>query len=90
MSVTEIVRSAAMNYEHLTEHLSPFNPTLRLPWVMGNWDADTVGGLARLSREMVHQASLISYLNAFGLYTLASAAAIPLILLVSRPPKKAS
>ncbi len=90
LSVTEIVRSAAMNYEHLTEHLSSFNPTLRLPWVMGNWDADTVGGLARLSREMVHQASLISYLNAFGLYTLASAAAIPLILLVSRPPKKAS
>ena len=50
----------------------------------------SVEGLARLSAEMVHQASLISYINAFGLYTLASAAAIPLILLVSRPPSKAA
>lgn len=85
MSVTEIVRSAATNYEHLTEHISPFNPMFRLPWVAGEWDIGSVEGLARLSAEMVHQASLISYLNAFGLYTLASAAAIPLILLVSRP-----
>ena len=85
MTVTQIVRYSATNYEYLTEHISPFNPALALPWVMGQWDASTVEGLARLSREMVHQASLISYLNGFGMYTLASAAAIPLILLVSRP-----
>jgi len=87
MSVTEIVRSAAMNYEHLTEHVSRFNPVFELPWARGEWDIGSVEGLARLSGEIVHQASLMSYLNAFGLYTLASAAAIPLILLVSRPPK---
>ena len=50
---------------------------------------NSVEGLAQLSREMVHQASLISYLNAFGLYSLVSAAAIPLILFISRPAKKA-
>lgn len=90
MSVTEIVRSASRNYEHLTEHITEFNPVLKFPWVMGEWDMGSVEGLARLSAEMVHQASLISYINAFGLYTLASAAAIPLILLVSRPPSKAA
>jgi DHA2 family multidrug resistance protein len=90
MTVTEIVRSAATNYEHMTEMISPFNPVFRLPWAAGEWDMGTVEGLARLSKEMVHQASLISYLNAFGLYTLASLAAIPLILLVSRPEKKAA
>ena len=87
MTVTQIVRYSAINYEHLTESLSPFNPALKLPWVIGDWDVNTVEGLARLSAEMVHQASLISYLNAFGMYTLASAAAIPLILLVSRPQR---
>ena len=70
MSVTEIVRSGAINYERLTENISQFNPVLKLPWVMGEWDMNSVEGLAQLSREMVHQASLISYLNAFGLYSL--------------------
>lgn len=88
LSVTELVRSAAMNYEHLTEHISPFNQVFTMPWASGEWDISSVEGLARLSAEMVHQASLMSYLNAFGLYTLASAAAIPLILLVSRPGAK--
>lgn len=88
MTVTEIIRSSAINYERMTEHISNFNPILQLPWVMGGRDIDTVEGLARLSREIVHQASLISYLNAFGMYTLASAAAIPLILLVGRPIKR--
>lgn len=88
LSVTEIVRSTSMNYERLTEYISPFNPVLRLPWAMGEWDVGTVQGLASISRELVHQASLISYLNAFGLYTLASAAAIPMVLFLSRPAKK--
>jgi DHA2 family multidrug resistance protein len=87
MSVTEIVRSAAMNYEHLTEKVSPFALAFHLPWAAGDWDMETLQGLARLSKEIAHQASMISYLNAFGLYTLASAAAIPLILLVSKPPR---
>ena len=90
MTVTEIVRSTAMNYEHMTELISPFNQLLRLPWVSGAWDSGSLEGLMRLSNEMVHQAAMISYLNAFGLYTLASAAAIPLILLVGRAPKEAT
>ncbi len=88
MTVTEIVRSASTNYERLTENISEFNPVLKLPWVMGEWHMDSIAGLMRLSREIGHQASLISYLNAFGMYTLASAAAIPLILFVSRPARK--
>jgi DHA2 family multidrug resistance protein len=55
--------------------------------VSGEWNSGTVEGLASLSNEMARQAAMISYLNAFGLYTLVSAAAIPLILLVSKPQK---
>ncbi len=89
MTVTELVRSTATNYEYLTEHISPFNPMLKLPWVLGEWDVDTVEGLARLSKEMVHQAALISYLNAFGMLAVASAVAIPLILMARQPKKQA-
>lgn len=90
MSVTEIVRSTSMNYERLTEFISPFNPILHMPWALGEWDIDSTAGLARLSREMAHQASMISYLNAFGLYTAVTAAAIPLIFFIGKAPKRAA
>lgn len=88
--VTEIVRSTAMNYEHMTEQITPFSQSLLLPWISGEWSTGSTEALARLSEEMARQAAMISYLNAFGLYTLVSAAAIPLILLVARTPKKTS
>jgi DHA2 family multidrug resistance protein len=87
MSVTHIVRSTALNYEHMTEFISPFNPALNLPWISGQWAIDNLVDLTRLSEEITRQAAMISYLNAFGLYTLASLAAIPLVFLVARPPK---
>ncbi|RME96155.1 MAG: DHA2 family efflux MFS transporter permease subunit, partial [Alphaproteobacteria bacterium] len=90
MTVTQIVRSTAMNYEHMTELISPFNPSLLMPWVMGAWDLDRLQDLALPSKEISRQAAMISYLNAFGLYTLASAVAIPLILLVAKPGKAAA
>jgi len=90
LTVTEIIRSTAMNYEHMTEQITPFTQQLLLPWVSGGWNTQSVESLARLSEEMARQAAMISYLNAFGIYTLVSAAAIPLILLVARPPKNSS
>jgi DHA2 family multidrug resistance protein len=90
LSVTELVRTASINYEYLTEHITRFNPVLQMPWAMGERDIDTVEGLARLSGEIFHQASLISYLNTFGMYTLASALAIPLIMFITSPKKKAA
>ena len=50
----------------------------------GAWDAESVGGLAKLSKEIGRQAAMLGYINAFGFYTLASALAIPLILFVGR------
>ena len=87
LTVTQIVRSTAMNYEYMTELVTPFARPFALPWVSGAWNTGSVESLARLSEEMARQATMISYLNAFGLYTLVAAAAIPLIFLVSRPEK---
>jgi DHA2 family multidrug resistance protein len=80
--VAEIVRSTGMNYAHLAELLTPFNKILEMRTVTGQWDVDSVHGLARLSKEITRQATLIAYLNAFGLFTTACALTLPLILLM--------
>ncbi|GBE42569.1 MAG TPA: DHA2 family efflux MFS transporter permease subunit [Rhizobiales bacterium] len=87
LTVTQIVRSTAINYERMTEMVTPFAKPFALPWVSGAWNTGSAESLARLSEEIARQATMISYLNAFGLYTLVSAAAVPLIFLVSRPAK---
>ena len=87
--VAEIVRATGANYAYMTERITPYSRSLALPWVMGAWDADSVRGLARLSKEMNRQASMLGYINAFGLHTLCPALAIPPVLLVARgrPPR---
>jgi DHA2 family multidrug resistance protein len=82
--VTEIVRATAANYSRMVELLSPFNRILWLPWATGAWDTQSLGGLARLAKEIGRQSAMLGYINAFGLYTLCSALAIPLILFVNR------
>jgi DHA2 family multidrug resistance protein len=84
ITVARIVTSTGANYARLIEAINPFNPALSLPWVMGAWDAETNEGLARIAREITRQASLIAYINAFGLFTLVAAAAIPFALLFKR------
>ena len=82
--VTEIVRSTGANYSRLVELVNPYNRMLTMPWVTGGWDTGSIAGLAKLSREIGRQAAMVGYINAFGLYTLASALAIPLILFIGR------
>ena len=80
--VAEIVRATGVNYGRMVELVNPYNKALALPWVTGGWDFETVQGLARLSKEINRQAAMLGYINAFGYYTLASALAVPLILLL--------
>lgn len=85
ISVAEIVRTTGANYARMTELVNDFTATVMLPSILGGWDPGSVSGLARISKEIGRQAALLGYLNAFGLYTAASAIAIPFSLLLSRP-----
>jgi DHA2 family multidrug resistance protein len=86
--VAEIIRSTGMNYAHLAELLTPYNRVLDMPSVLGRWDPESLRGLASLSKEMTRQATLIAYLNAFGLFTTACALTLPLILFMrTRKPR---
>jgi DHA2 family multidrug resistance protein len=92
ISVAEVVRSTGLNYAELSEAISPFNKVLGLPWVLGAWDYTTTQGLMRLSKEITRQSAMIAYLNAFGLFTLISALAVPFAILISpvRQPSPAA
>jgi len=85
--VTEVVRSTGINYARLVEFINPFNPALTSPWASGAWDASTAPGLSRLSVEITRQAAMIGYLNAFGLFTMVAALAVPIALLAKPKPK---
>jgi MFS transporter, DHA2 family, multidrug resistance protein len=84
LCVADVVRVTARNYSRMTEMVSPFNQRLALPWVMGGWDTGTLAGLSRLSKEIGRQAAMIGYLDAFAMYTAASAGAVILVMLVRR------
>jgi MFS transporter, DHA2 family, multidrug resistance protein len=93
LSVAEIVRSTTANYTRMAEMVSPYNKALAVPGLMGGWTTETLPGLAQLGREIGRQSAMIGYVNAFGMYTAASACAILLVLLARgrrRPPQNAA
>ena len=84
LSIAEIIRATGANYSRMTEMITPYNPTLSLPWVTGAWNFENAAGLAKIAKEIARQASMIGYLNAFLMYTAASAIAVLLVLTVRR------
>ena len=75
------------NYTRMTEFVTPFNELLAFPQYLEMWDAETMMGLARIAVEVQQQANMIGFLNAFGIYTVASAAVIPFVWMVRMPKR---
>ena len=88
IAVAEIIRSTGVNYARLVEFINPFNPALTSPWTAGAWDASTLTGVSKLSQEISRQSAMIAYLNAFGLFTLVAALAIPVALATKPAPRR--
>ena len=82
--MAEIVRTTNLSYSRLAESITPFNELLSMPWVLGEWSVKSQSALASLSGEMNRQAAMVGYLNAFGMFTVTCAVAMPLILLVRK------
>ncbi|MDP6706868.1 MAG: DHA2 family efflux MFS transporter permease subunit [Alphaproteobacteria bacterium] len=88
LSVTTVIRTATANYAGMTEFITPYNESLLYPTILGQWNPDTTPGLAALSGEIQRQALMIGYLNAFGLYTIASLSILLLVFLVKPPMRQ--
>ncbi len=83
--VVLLVRSTAANYARMTEFIAPYNKVLAFPGMPDAWNPETQGGMIRLSREILRQASMIGYVNGFFLVAVVAAAGIPLVLLLRAP-----
>lgn len=90
LSVMTVVRSSASNFARLTEFVSPFNEALRDYGVSSLQSYGSLAELARLNAELVDQAQLIGFLNAFGLYTMMCLLVLPAIFMVKVPKQIAA
>ncbi len=85
--VALVVRTTASSYAGFTEQVSLYNEFFRYGAQAGGWGVESTGELRALSGEIRRQASMIGYINAFYLYTVAAACVLPLLLLVKTPPR---
>lgn len=89
LSVFVLIHTSQMNYSRLTQFIHPFNEAMRYPRYADAFEIESVTGLARISAELVRQASMIGFINAFGLYTLACVVVLPLVFFIRVPERGA-
>lgn len=82
LSVFTAVRFSQISYSEMTPFISPFNKVLQHPQYSSSVDITTTTGLLGISGELVRQADMLGFINAFGLYMCASLAVLPLIFFV--------
>lgn len=82
LSVMVLVRSTSINYARMTEFITPYREMTMAPWMPSGWTPDAAGSLARLSNELMRQAAMIGYVNAFYMMALTATAAVPLAFLL--------
>jgi DHA2 family multidrug resistance protein len=85
VSVAVVVYFTTVNYAGLVEGVSVFDEMTRVPSTIGLWALDSPSSVAALSGEILRQASMIGYLNAFYLYAATAFIVLPLIALVEKP-----
>jgi DHA2 family multidrug resistance protein len=86
LSIALVIRTSKVNYAGMVEHISPFNESLRLPWVTGAWSIESQSELMALGAETMRQATMIGYLNSFSAFALTALLAVPLVFLVRWRP----
>ena len=82
ISIALVIRTAKINYGHMTEDVTHFDKSL--PWVLGRWSTESLPGLAAVSSEIQRQGLMIGYVNAFYMYAFTAFAVLPLIALVRK------
>jgi DHA2 family multidrug resistance protein len=85
ISVSMVVYFTTVNYAGLVEGVSVFNEMTRNPSTIGLWALDSPSSIAALSGEILRQASMVGYLNAFYLYACTALIVLPFIALVKKP-----
>ncbi|MCH9674024.1 MAG: DHA2 family efflux MFS transporter permease subunit [Gammaproteobacteria bacterium] len=85
LSVFTVINTSQISYAQLTEFINPFNEVLQQPQYGSISDLTNAQSLVSLRGEVARQAQMLGFIDAFGLYTLASLVVLPLAWLVRVP-----
>lgn len=85
-----LVRDTQAIHAGLVQHVTIFNPALRMPGVAELWSLDTAAGRMALDEMVFREARAIAYSNDFRLLALLALAAIPFTALLRRPVARRS
>jgi DHA2 family multidrug resistance protein len=84
-----LTRNTQMNHALVGENVTPFNHALAHGSVARIWDLSSLAGRAALDAEITRQATVIAFVNDFKVMMIVCLCAIPMILLLRRPPRRA-
>ena len=84
-----LARFIQENHMDLAAHVTPVNPAFRSPGYPEMWNLATRTGRAALDAEINVQASTIAYLNDFKLMMYVMLFAVPLLIIMRRPKRRA-
>jgi len=84
ITVLTVSRSTASNYSRMTEFITPYNKSLSMPGLPPQWSLESLASLQNLSNEILRQAAMIGYLNAFHLMAFVALGAMPFAAFMRR------
>jgi DHA2 family multidrug resistance protein len=83
-----LARNSQIAHAELAERFTAFAPGMRWPEA-ASWNLSTVAGRTLADAAVGTQAATIAYINNFWLMTLLSLGALPLVLILRRPARRA-
>ena len=87
---TLLARFIQENHVDLAAHATWTNPAMHNPVVLQFWNLATVTGRAALDAEINIQAATIAYLNDFKLMMYVMLLAVPMLVIMRRPKRRAA
>jgi DHA2 family multidrug resistance protein len=88
--VTYLAQRTQANHAAFAEYLNPFSLALRQAVEAGSYELHSTQGLMALDGEVTRQAATLAYLQDFRLMMWITLAAVPLLVLLRAPEKKAA
>jgi MFS transporter, DHA2 family, multidrug resistance protein len=89
VAVTVLGREAQTSHALFSEAINPFSTALRAPGVPELWSSLSERGVVALNAEVTRQALTQAYINDFRFMLYMTFVALPLLLLMRKPPKAA-
>jgi DHA2 family multidrug resistance protein len=80
-----LIQNTQVVHSRLVEQLRPDNPLAQAPMLAPPFSLTSPSGIAALNAEVTRQATMVAYINDYGLMMMIVLLLIPLLLLVRRP-----